>query len=289
MAFPLAAPDAQVVWHAHPDVWLLMGALVLGYIWAVAKLGPKRVAPGEEVVSSRQKAWFFCGVAALYVASEWPIHDIAEDFLFSVHMVQHTIFTLVAPPMLLLGMPRWMLRALLPAPLMRAGRFLFKPLIALIIFNVVIAVTHWPRLVNASVASEPAHLSLHVILVGSALIMWWPVVGRLPELPSLSDPGKMLYLFGQSILPTVPASFLTFAQEPIYSSYASFPRLWGISAVTDQMTAGLLMKIGGGLLLWGIIAVIFFQWHLKEERQTTETVTWDEFEHELKALDMRRT
>ena len=277
------------MWHAHPDVWLLMGALVLGYMWAIAKIGPKRVPDGEEVVSSRQKAWFCCGVAVLYIGSEWPIHDIAEDFLFSVHMVQHTLFTLVAPPMLLLGMPRWMLRALLPAPLMAAGRVLFKPLIALIIFNVVIAVTHWPRLVNASVASEPTHFGLHVVLVGSALVMWWPVVGRLPELPSLTEPGKMIYLFGQSIVPTVPASFLTFAAEPIFSSYASFPRLWGISAVTDQMTAGLLMKIGGGLLLWGIIAVIFFRWHLKEERQTTETVTWDEFEHELKALDLRRT
>ncbi|MGI8774930.1 MAG: cytochrome c oxidase assembly protein [Actinomycetota bacterium] len=285
----VAAAEPQVVWHAHPDVWILMGGLALAYVFAVAKLGPKRAPEGEPSVTTRQKAWFFAGLAALYIGSEWPIHDIAEDFLFSVHMVQHTIFTLVAPPMLLLGMPRWMLRALLPAPLMKAGRFLFRPLIALIIFNVVIAVTHWPRLVNASVASEPTHFLLHVVLVGSALIMWWPVVGRLPELPSLGDPGKILYLFAQSIVPTVPASFLTFAEEPLFSSYASFPRLWGISAVTDQMTAGLLMKIGGGLLLWGIIAVIFFRWHMKEERETTESVTWHEFEHELEALDLRRT
>lgn len=280
---------AEVTWHAHPTVWLTMIALVAGYMWAIARLGPRLAPAGEDYATTRQKVWFFTGVALMYIGAEYPIHDISENYLFSVHMVQHTIFSLIVPPMLLLGMPKWLLRWMFPPRAMRVLRFLTKPLIAFAVFNVVIAVTHWPVLVDLSVRSEPWHFVFHTILYGSATLMWWPVVDPLPETSRLSEPGKMLYLFGQSILPTVPASFLTFASTPLYSSYASFPRLWGVSAVDDQMVAGLLMKIGGGLLLWGVIAVIFFRWHSKETRAEEQSVTWHDFEHELNALDLRRT
>lgn len=290
MGFEAAAPEvARLTWHSHPSVWLTIILLVGGYMWAIDRLGPRRAPAGEPYATSRQKAWFFAGVAILYIGAEWPIHDISEDYLFSVHMVQHTLFSLVVPPMLLLGMPRWLLRVILPPRAMRVMRFLTRPLIAFASFNVVIAVTHWPTLVNLSVGSEPWHFVLHSILFGSATLMWWPVVDPLPETARLSPPGKMLYLFGQSILPTVPASFLTFASSPIYSSYASFPRLWNISVVDDQMVAGLIMKIGGGLLLWSVIAVIFFRWNIEETRAEKDSVTWNDFEHELDALDLRRT
>lgn len=267
-----------------------MVGLVVAYVWLIARVGPKTVPPGEPVVTSRQKMLFFGGIAIMWFGADWPMHDLSENYLFSFHMLQHMLFTLVAPGLLLAGMPRWMFRLILKPPLLfKIARVMTRPLIALILFNVLVAVTHWPTVVNASVGSEPLHFLLHLVLVTSALIMWFPVVAPLPELPRLSDPGKMLYLFGQSILPTVPASFLTFADSPIYSSYESFPRLWGISAVTDQMTAGLIMKIGGGLLLWSIIAVIFFKWYAREETSETETLTWDDFERELQVWDLRRT
>ena len=94
-----------------------------------------------------------------------------------------------------------------------------------------------------------------LIVLGSALVMWWPVVSPLPEMPPLAPPGQMLYLFVQSLAPTIPASFLTFGTTPLYPVYATFPRIWGISAMTDQLIAGLIMKIVGGLILWGVIAV----------------------------------
>jgi putative membrane protein len=123
----------------------------------------------------------------------------------------------------------------------------------------------------------------------TAFFMWWPVIAPVPELARLSEPGKMIYLFLQSVIPTVPASFLTFASTPIYSVYEGFPRLWGMDVVTDLRVSGLIMKLGGGLLLWLAIAIIFFRWSAREERQEQEEVTWEDFEHELKALDMRRT
>jgi putative membrane protein len=291
VSFTSAAAAAPTVeWHAHPDVWILMMGLILAYVVAVTRLGPKHVRPGEEVATNRQKLYFLMGMALLWIGADTPIHDIAEDYLFSMHMVQHMIFTLVAPPLILMGIPHWLMRLIVsPRPVMRIVKVLTRPIVALIIFNVVVAVTHWPALVNLSVRSELAHFGLHGLVFSTALIMWWPVIDPLPGLGRLSEPGKMLYLFGQSILPTVPASFLTFANTPIYSAYAEFPRLWGISAVTDQMVAGLIMKIVGGLLLWVVIAAIFFRWHAKEDREQDESVSWEDFEQDLRVWDLRRT
>lgn len=275
--------------HPHPDVWLLIAVLSLGYFAALRFLGPRIVPPGREIASRKQKTLWFLGVAALWVGADWPVHDLSEGYLFSVHMVQHTIFTFVAPPLLLMGMPEWLLRKLLaPRPLRQAIRLLTRPLVAFAIFNVLIAVTHWGTIVDASVRSGPVHLTVHTLLVSAALLMWWPVIAPLPETARLSGPGKMLYLFGQSILPTVPASFLTFATEPIYKAYAEFPRLWGIGVVADQRMAGLIMKVGGGLLLWSIIAVMFFRWSSAQERQEIEEITWDDFERELEAWELRK-
>ena len=95
-------------------------------------------------------------------------------------------------------------------------------------------------------------------------------------------PAQILYLFLQTIVPTVPTSLLTFNDRPLYAIFAELPRLWGISALTDQQSAGLIMKIAGGLFLWGVISVIFFRWYEAEERRTKDGVLlWDDVEHEL--------
>lgn len=282
------SPD--VAWEAHPDVWLVMIGVIAGYMFVVSRIGPRLAPAGAEIVSTRQKVLFFTGVGIMWVAADAPIHDISEDYLFWVHMIQHLLFTFVAPPLILLGIPVWMFRWMFQKrPAFVTLRFLTRPIIAFALFNALVAVTHWPWLVNTSVGNGLVHFLVHLLIVGSAFLMWWPVVEPLPELARLSPPGKMLYLFGQSILPTVPASFLTFADEPIYSAYAAFPRLWGFSVETDQMVAGLIMKLGGGALLWGIIAVIFFKWYAREEGPGESTVAWDDFEHSLDAWNLRRT
>jgi len=147
---------------------------------------------------------------------------------------------------------------------------------------------HWPLVVNLQSSNTPFHLFFHMMLLGAGLLMWSVVVAPLPELNRLSEPAKMLYLFLQSVVPTVPASFLTFADRPLYSFYESAPRLWGLSAGTDQMMAGLLMKLGGGLLLWSVITVMFFKWSAKEDAQDEREVSWDDFERELEVWDMRK-
>jgi len=198
--------------------------------------------------------------------------------------VQHMLFTFVAPPLLIAGTPDWMLRAVLrPRGVFALARVVTRPLVALIVFNGVLLFTHWPAVVEASVGSELLHFALHVTIVASGLVMWWPVMSPLPELPALTPPGQMLYLFLQSLAPTIPASFLTFGREPLYEVYATFPRIWGLDPLNDQLIAGLTMKIGGGLILWGVIATIFFRWFAQEQREGWDPLQWRSLEREIRA------
>ena len=267
-------------WHAHPDVWLLFGSAAAFYLITCRR----HLRDTGEATPVRRTRLFLLGVAILWVGADWPIHDLAERYLYSVHMAQHILFTLVAAPILIAGTPAWMLRRLLaPRPVMAVFRRITRPLVALVLFNAVLLFTHWPAVVTASVHSEWLHFGLHVMLTGSALIMWWPVMSPLPELPALPAPGQMLYLFLQSLAPTIPASFLTFGDHPLYPVYATFPRIWGISALTDQLVAGLLMKLVGGAILWGFIAVVFFRWHDQEQRDGWDPLSYRDVEHEIRA------
>ena len=265
--------------HVHLDVFAVLGGLAALYL--VSARSHER-ATGE-VLEPRRRRRFLGGVAVLLLGATWPIHDLAEGYLYSVHMVQHMLFSFVAAPLLVTGTPAWMWRSLLrPAPLRRIWAFLTRPLVAMIVANGVLLFIHWPAVVELSVRSELAHFSLHTLLLGSSIVMWWPVFSPLPELPPLPRPGQLLYLFFQSLAPTIPASFLTFGTTPLYPIYATFPRIWGIGPLTDQMIAGLVMKLVGGAILWAMIAVIFFRWGKEESTQGWDALRFRDVEREIR-------
>src|SRR6266567_4574936 len=97
-------------WHAHPDVWLLVAVLAAAYALALRRVGPSRVQSGHPVATRIQVTCFALGVLAIWVVSDWPVHDVAEHSMYSVHMVQHLVITMVGAPLMLLGTPAWLLR-----------------------------------------------------------------------------------------------------------------------------------------------------------------------------------
>lgn len=275
-------PETSIGWHAHPDVWALVVFLLGGYLLALHRWGPRNVSPGERPATRGQVWAFGLGVLVLLVAADWPMHDLAEKRLLSVHMVQHLLMSLVAPPLLLAGTPGWLLRALLrPRWLMAVVRRLARPFPALLLFNGWIAVSHWPAMMDLALRSELVHFGMHAVLFGTALLMWMPVLSPIVEIPRLRFSAQMLYLFGQSIVPTVPASFLTFGDTPIYRFYATAAPLIGADPVIDQRIAGLVMKLVGGFILWGFIAVVFFKWHAQDELTGSDEPVLQDVERQI--------
>jgi putative membrane protein len=225
----------------------------------VRVIGPKAVPAGQAPVSRFNIGCFVGAMLMLWVASDWPIHDVGEEYLYSAHMLQHMMLSYFLPPLVLMATPEWLLRVLVgDGKLYRAVAFLCKPVAAALIFNAVVIVTHIPGMVTASVDNGPLHYSLHFAVVISGLLMWMPVVGPFPEL-QIGPLAKAIYLFMQSLVPTIPAAWLTFAEGAVYETYDQPVRVWGLSVQHDQQLAGAIMKTGGGIFLWTIIIFLFFK------------------------------
>lgn len=241
------------------DAWILMTGLAAGYLWALHDLGP-RLSDLDVRQVRRQRRLFMTGLVVLAATVSWPLDTIGDGYLFSIHMVQYLIMSFVAAPLLVAGTPGWMLKVL-TEPIRPVVMRLTRPLLALLIFNAVLVLSHWPGLVDLYLRNDPVHFGMHVLWVTAALVFWMPILSPCPDrYPRLSPPLQMVYLFLSSVIPTLPASFLTWAETPFYPAYERAPRLWGISAIQDIQAAGLVMKLGGGIFLWTVITVIFFRW-----------------------------
>jgi putative membrane protein len=254
--------DWPLDFHLHPDVIAVMAVVALGYWRALRRLAP-----------TRRQVWLVvAGVATLFVFSEWPVHDLAEGYLYSVHMLQHSAYTLLAPPLLILGTPAELWRRLL-RPVMGTFRALTRPWVAVSIFSVVTVVTHLPPVVTAAVRSGPVHFGLHVLLVVTAVLVWWPLLSPLPEAPRLTAPvHRMLYIFGQSFVPSTVGSALIWTTEVPYRVYEEFPPIWGIDDLVDQQWAGVIMEIIEGLVLVGLLVMVFLPIVRRELRSPSSSM-----------------
>ena len=249
-------------YQQHLEIWVLIIGLIIAFVYAIRVLGPK-VVPNGEVISRKQIRVFSLMIVLLLISTDWPMHDIAEEYLYSMHMLQHTILTYIIPPLALLATPEWLFRLLVgQGRTYRVIRFLTRPVIAAVTYNAVLLITHIPALVNRSAAGGPLHYSLHVLLVFSALMLWTPVCGPAKEW-RMSYGAMMTYLFCTSLVPSIPAGWLTFAEDSVYNHYDTPIRVWGMSVLSDQQLAGGIMKLGGAIFLWALIITIFFTRFMK--------------------------
>jgi putative membrane protein len=280
----VASQEYTLHWELHLDVIALCIGLLAAYLYAVTQLRDE-IADAPRV-SRVQMLLFTLGIGSIYIASSSPVHELAEGYLASVHMFQHLIYTLVAPPLLLLGTPAWLVRAAVRRDnVFRVARLVTLPLVAIAVFNGVQLMTHLPAAVDLALRVHWFHFLVHVALVGTAVLMWWPILSPLPELPRLSYPLQMGYLFVQSLLPSVIAAFLTFSDGVFYEFYDAAPRIAGITAIEDQQFAGFVMKIIGSLILWGFIAFAFFRWYAQETAEDQEP-RWDDVKEELRGMGL---
>lgn len=251
------------VWKLYPSFmvgWLLFAA---AYFLCVGPL--RHRFPGSKPASTRQVACFSAALAAMVLSLQGPLHELSDYFLFSAHMVQHLVLILVMPPLLLAGIPDWLLRPALNVRAVKAvARALTLPLVAFALNNAIFLAWHFPGPYDLMMRDHNIHVAMHLTIMVTGVIMWWPVMSPLPELPRIAPPLQMVYLFLVGIPMMVSAALITFSANAMYSWYVEAPRLWGISALDDQRLGGVIMWVPGGLVLWVAITAVYFRWTQRE-------------------------
>lgn len=269
----------------HPSTVIGIAGLAALYEYGRRRtMGDGRWAAGANAVDAhrqtpdaRRRFLFHGALVIMFFALNGWLHDLSDSYLFSAHMVQHLLLAFVVAPMLLMGVTGDMLRPLIrTAPVRRVAEWALSPTRCFAIFNVVIAGWHLPPMYNYALAHHPVHIVQHLMILAASVVMWWPVLSPLPELPRLSYPGQMLYLFLMSIPMAIVSVYIAYSDSILYPMYASAPRIWAISPMSDQMIGGLIMWIPGGLFFYTVISVVFLRWNQRgaEDSQAGAQVDW---------------
>lgn len=239
---------------------VMIGLAVLATLYALAaRLGSRRVAP--------RQALAFAGALLTIWISLGPLDALADRRFFTIHMLEHSLLTLVMPPLLLLGMPEWMLRPwLLSRPLAPLARLLTNPVIAFALANIVLAVAHVGPVFDRMVRDEPFHVFIHLSFMATATLMWWPLLSPLPEMPRLPYPAQIFYLFIMMIPMAAIAAPITLAPRVLYPWYLEGPHPAGISPLSDQVLGGVLMWVGDGIYIMCVFTLIFYRWSQRDDR-----------------------
>jgi putative membrane protein len=270
MPYPPAVPALALLHTAARIEW---SSFTVHWSTVVGLAGLAVLYESSAVRASRRgtprRVPFYAGLATIFFALNGWLHDLSDYYLFSAHMVQHLLLTLVAPPLLIAGTSGWMLRPALRSPVSASvARWLTKPAHCFAIFNVVLAAWHLPPVYNLAMTYHAAHIVQHLMFIGAAVLMWWPVMSPLPELPRLSYPAQMLYCFALSIPMSLVSVYIAYADALLYTAYAAAPRMWGITPLQDQLIGGLVMWIPGGLFFFGVMSVVYWKWQAHDGDET---------------------
>ena len=256
-------PDASILltgWSFDPTIWLPV--LLAGAVYLLAVRHVDQAHP-DNPVPRRRIAYWLAGQGVLILALQSPIERY-DTTLFSVHMVQHLLLTMVAAPLLVLSAPITLLlraasprvrkRAILPILHSRVVRVLSFPVVAWIVFTGYMFFSHFSPLFNASLEDPTIHQLEHAGYLLTAMLFWWPAIGVDPSPWRLPHAGRLLYMALGMPFSSFLGLAIVSATGILYSHYASLIRPWGMSPLEDQNWAGGIMWAGGdGLFLIGLV------------------------------------
>jgi putative membrane protein len=241
----------------HPEVVLGCGLLAAAWAWGWHARG-SRPHPG-------QAARFVGGLVAILLALNGPLHDLSDWYLFSAHMVQHLVLTLAVPPLLLTGLPAWMIDTPLQRVLEHPGaavvvRTATRPLLAFAVYAVALIAWHLPGPYNTALEHHGWHVVEHLVLLVAATLGWWPILSPSRLAPALPYAGQLLYLFAFGIPMTVVAAMITAAERVLYPFYETAPRLFDLTPLADQRLGGVIMWVPSGFIPLAAFTIVFFRW-----------------------------
>jgi putative membrane protein len=234
-------------------------------------------------------------VFVLYLALGSPL-DLLAHLLFSAHMISMALAFLIAPPLIMLGIPGWMVRPLTNDSWFQAFLKINHPIVTVLLFNVLFSFYHMPAIHDYVMTHFTVHTVYYIVLMISAFMMWWPIASPLPELVNLSSLRKIFYIMANGVLLTPACAFIIFAGEPLFATYTD-PETWAralaycapgdpaqflqqfsgpqyfyiLPARDDQQLGGIAMKIIQEIMYAAMLAHIFFKSFIKENAGEDQT------------------
>jgi cytochrome c oxidase assembly factor CtaG len=252
-------------WNLTPSIYVGIALIIGLYLYAVGPL--RRRYRLADSVSRRQVVVFISGMLLIFLALASPLDELGDEYLFSAHMLQHLVLTMIGPPMLLLGTPGWLIEPLLRRrTVLRIGKALTYPAVAFLLFNINFWLWHAPSLYNATLSDENLHIFEHLLFLITATLYWWPVFSPVEEgLPRLSLGGQILYIFLGGMPSVALGAGLTFL-PPLYAPYIQQSvRAWGISPAADQQLGGLIMWVPLNIAYIVVVSVLFIRWMQQQD------------------------
>lgn len=256
---PLSAGDALTAWQFAPLVsglLVLLAATYLGCVRIVRRRHPARPWPAGRTAA------FLLGLAVIAVATQSSV-GVYDDVLFSVHMVQHLLLIMVAPPLLIFGRPVTLLLHAARNPLhARVKRVLRSPVVsgltwppvAVTLYAAVVVSTHLTPLMNLVLENEAVHDAEHALYLMAGYLYFLPVVGSEPVKWRLSAFGRYLLLLITMPVDTLVGVVLMLVPRELFPAYARADRTWGPGLVADLHHGGLIMLAGSDLVM-AVLAV----------------------------------
>jgi len=254
------------IWRFDASIMLGLLAIAGAYTYGAVRL--RKQGLWGKAIARRHVFFFALGVLVLFLALVSPIDHIGEKYLFSVHMVQHILIAMVAPPLILLGVPRWMMQWLLD--FFRVGpvvKLVTHPVLAYMAFNAALIAWHFPALYEAALHNPIVHVAEHMCFIATGFLSWYPVIDPSGQHARFHPLAKVLYLFLFVIPNGVLGAAFAFAPQPIYVTYAEAPRLWGSTAMGDQAVAGGIMWVPGWAVYFVALSIVFAVWMQREDQK----------------------
>lgn len=275
--------------NPHPLAWVI---LVVG-IGSVV-LGHRRLASTGDppMVWSRRQILLFSGAClAAAVALTWPVADLAAHWSLTALVTQRIILVLAVAPMLLLGLPydvlQWLTRpAAIDAVLLRLQR----PPVAIIVVTGILVGSMTPALVHLQSTSDLARGLLALVVLMAGLVLWIPVIGRIPGIMRLKPVVRFGYLVAQAVAPAFLSFIFIFSRHPLYAEFAHSHLAIGLKPLTDQQVAGFVSKLSMLLVLLTVGGVVLARAPMSdEELPRNEPLVWADVERQFERADRRGT
>lgn len=283
----MGATAGPYAWQLHGVAWMVLAAfagLVIG--------GHTRLARSGDPIpwTRRQQATFAGGLAVAAVALTWPLADLAAHWSLAALVTQRLVLLLAVAPLLLLGIPydvlRWASRPALVDGLLTR---LQHPAAAIVTVTVVVVGSMTPALVRVQSNSLAARAALDVLMVLAGVVLWLPVVGRVPGIGKLRPVVRFAYLVAQAVIPGFLSFIYIFSNHALYPEFAKSHAAIGLRPLNDQQIAGFISKLTLLLVLLSVGGVVLARAPVSEdESDQDEPLVWADVEREFERADRRR-